>query len=123
MTGRRRGRGEGTISKRRDGRWMGRVDLGWQAGKRVRKTVYGKTRLEVANKLHTVHASVLKGLPLVGEKQTVGQFLTDWLAHSVRPSVRPRTFSDYEQKVRLHIIPYLGRVRLSKLTPQHVLLG
>ncbi len=35
----RRGHGEGAISKRRDGRWEARVDLGWMDGKRVRKTL------------------------------------------------------------------------------------
>lgn len=44
----RRGHGEGTISKRRDGRWEARVDLGWMDGKRVRRTFYGSTRNEVA---------------------------------------------------------------------------
>ena len=34
----RRGRGEGSITRRADGRWMARVDLGWQDGKRRRKT-------------------------------------------------------------------------------------
>ena len=35
----RRGRGEGSITRRADGRWMARVDLGWQDGKRRRKTL------------------------------------------------------------------------------------
>jgi hypothetical protein len=33
MSRRRRGRGEGSIVQRADGRWMGRVDLGWRNGK------------------------------------------------------------------------------------------
>ena len=37
MNTRRRGRGEGSIVQRADGRWMARVDLGWQDGKRRRK--------------------------------------------------------------------------------------
>ena len=37
----RRGRGEGSITQRADGRWMARVDLGWQDGKRRYKSVYG----------------------------------------------------------------------------------
>lgn len=35
MSARRRGRGEGSICQRPDGRWMGRVDLGWRDGKRI----------------------------------------------------------------------------------------
>ena len=33
---------------------------------------------------------------------------------------RPMTWRGYEHLVRLHILPTLGRVRLAKLTPQHV---
>ena len=39
----RRSRGEGSIMKRSDGRWMAQVDLGWQDGKRRRKTLSGRT--------------------------------------------------------------------------------
>ena len=35
----RRGRGEGSIVKRSDGRWMAQADLGWRDGKRRRKTL------------------------------------------------------------------------------------
>jgi integrase len=34
--------------------------------------------------------------------------------------VRPATFASYEGIVRIHLIPLLGRVPLTKLTPQHV---
>jgi hypothetical protein len=37
-----------------DGRWAAQIDLGWEAGKRRCKTVYGRTRAEVADKLHTI---------------------------------------------------------------------
>jgi integrase len=51
MTARRRGHGEGSIYRRSDGRWAAMVDLGWHAGKRRRKFLYGRTRAEVAKKL------------------------------------------------------------------------
>jgi hypothetical protein len=44
MNVRRRGRGEGSIVQRADGRWMARVDLGWQDGKRRSKAIYGSVR-------------------------------------------------------------------------------
>lgn len=51
MAAKRRGRGEGSITHRPDGRWMARVDLGVQDGKRRYKALYGKTRKDVAGKL------------------------------------------------------------------------
>jgi len=116
----RRGHGEGTISKKSDGRWWARVDLGWRHGKRVRKAVYGKTRREVAEKLQKAQEAKRKGLPVVNETQTVEQFLTDWLEKTVKIKTRVRTYETYEVSLRLHILPYLGKVRLSDLSPQRV---
>src|SRR5207244_3215463 len=53
-------------------------------------------------------------------KETLGAFLTDWLENWVRPSVKPKTFSSYHDTVRLHLVPTLSRIRLAKLSPQHV---
>ena len=60
----RRGRGEGSISQRRDGRWMARVDLGWYEGRRRYKAVYGHTRREVADKLTKLLRDTQQGIPL-----------------------------------------------------------
>ena len=47
MATRRRGKGEGSIYRRRDGLWVGSADLGPQGGRRRRDAVYGKTQKEV----------------------------------------------------------------------------
>ena len=47
----RRGHGEGSLYQRSDGRWAATLDLGWQGGKRVRKSYYAPTRKEVVEKL------------------------------------------------------------------------
>ena len=53
MATKTRGKNEGCIHQRKeDGLWLGKISLGYDAnGKRLRKTVYGKTRREVAEKL------------------------------------------------------------------------
>jgi integrase len=45
-------------------------------------------------------------------------FLTEWLA-VVKNTVGAGTFERYEQYIRVHAIPALGRIRLGRLTPQH----
>ena len=112
----RRGRGEGSITRRADGRWMARVDLGWQDGKRRRN---GRTKREVQDKLRETLHRTEKGLPPIPEQETVGAFLRRWL-EIVRGKVRPRTHKSYEQVVRIHLEPGIGRVRLAKLTPLDV---
>jgi hypothetical protein len=117
---RKRGRNEGSIFQRADGRWCAAVDLGWESGKRRRKYIYAETRQEVAEALTKVLRDQQQGLPVATERQSVGEFLSRWLAESVRPSVRPLTFDIYEQHVSLYLSPALGRTKLSKLTASDV---
>jgi integrase len=116
----RRGSGEGTITQREDGRWMARIDLGTVNGRRKRLSIYGKTRKEVADKLVTEQRKVQQGLPVAIERQTVEQFLNNWLADVIVGAVRPRTYHSYAQIVRIHLIPALGKHQLTKLAPQNV---
>jgi integrase len=46
--------------------------------------------------------------------------LENWLSDTAQPSVRPSTFKGYDGKIRTHILPALGNVRLVKLTPQYL---
>jgi len=117
---RKRGHNEGSIYKRGNGRWCSSITIGYEGGKLKRKTYYGKTRKEVADKLTAGLNNQQQGLPIVGEKQTVKQFLTVWLEDCIKPTVRFSTYISYEQQIRLRIIPELGHIKLSKLTPQHI---
>jgi integrase len=118
---RRRGAGEGNIYQRADGRWEARLHLGYEAGRRRRKSFYGHTRREVQDQLTRALRDVQQGLPVAtDERQTVEQYLRRWLAEAVRPSVRPRTYTTYEMYARVHLIPELGSIPLVRLTPQHV---
>lgn len=112
----RRGNREGSIVKRSDGRWMARASL--PNGKR--RAVYGTTRQDVAAKLNAMLRDVERGMPALDERQTVAAYLDHWLASSVKPNVRPATYTSYARHVRMHLAPTLGRHKLTRLTPQHV---
>jgi integrase len=93
---RKRGQGEGSIYKRKDGLWAAAVNLGYQGGKLRRKVYYGKTREEVQEKLVAALSDVQRGIPIPTERQTVAQFLQSWLVEVVKPSVRPKTLKTYD---------------------------
>ena len=57
----RRGSSEGTIHRRKDGRWTAALSLGYQGGRRRRRYFYGKTRAEVARKLHEAQRTLSDG--------------------------------------------------------------
>lgn len=113
--GHKRGNGEGSIYQREDGRWEARVSLD---GKR--RSVYGKTRREVQQKLAELKRQEEQGLLVGSDRQTLGAFLSDWLESTARPTIRPATYANYRVYVRNHIVPGLGHYQLGKLTPQHV---
>src|SRR6185295_5502276 len=98
----KRGNGEGSIyyQKSRE-RWA--ASLSMPGGKR--KMLYGRSRQEATQKLHTAMQTQKQGALVVGPRQTLGQFLERWLQDSVKPTNRPRTYETYSEKARLHIVP------------------
>src|SRR5215218_2699387 len=85
-----------------------------------RKTLYGKTRQDVAAKLTKEMADRDGGLVFDDENMTVGGFLDRWLSDCVHGSVRQSTFDRDSYLVRVHIKPSLGRIKLKKLTARDV---
>jgi integrase len=105
----RRGRDEGSIYRRKDGRWVAQYTTGDK-----RRYIYGKTRKDVASKLAKAIADRDEGIFYDTENLTVAKYLDRWL-DTVRSEVRSGSYRRYENMVRLHIKPKLGRVRLEKL--------
>jgi integrase len=121
MARKRRGRGEGSIHERADGLWEAKVSLGYDAdGKRRRKTIYGKSKADVQEKLRALQNSAASGTLADGSKLTIAQYLDHWLNGPARECVGQTTWPRYEQLVRLRINPFIGGVRLTRLTPMHV---
>src|SRR5215212_3495987 len=115
----RRGNGEGSIRKRKDGRWEGRYTAHTPEGRR-QKTVYGVTRKEVSETLTEAMADRNKGLVFDAGKLTVGDHLEQWLEDVVKPSASHRTYSTNAQQVRTHLAPTLGRIKLKSLRKAHI---
>jgi integrase len=110
----RRANAEGSIRRREDGRWEARIT--WEGR---RRSFYGPTRESVHRKLTSALRAAQDGVPVPPQQATLASFWRTWLP-SIQTSLRPATWRRYEQLGRVHILPVLGRVRLVKLTPQHV---
>jgi integrase len=115
----RRGNNEGSIYRRKDGYWVGQYGVQTAQGIKTRY-IYGKSREEVRVKLSKAIADRDGGLVYDAGNITVGEYLDRWLSDAVRDTVRRRTWERYEQIVRVHLTPALGKVKLAKLTPAHV---
>lgn len=117
----RRGRGEGSLFRRRDGIWCGIITIGYTPeGRRRRRYVYGATKGEVLDTLIRLRADALQGRGTDPHRLTVGAFLTRWCEDTLRPSVREATYQLYRMVIRRHLVPHLGGMRLAQLAPPHV---
>lgn len=116
----KRGQNEGSIFQRGDGRWEARISLGWQNGKRIRRSFYGATMAEVNALLLKARADHAAGFPVKVETQTVGRFLERWLDDAVAPSVRALTLEQYVQHFRLYLAPAFGQTQIQKLYPADI---
>lgn len=112
----RRGNGEGSIYQRADGRWVGQATL--PSGDR--KYIYGRSQREVRDRISAVLTQLRGGVLPPSDRVTVGDLLYQWLTEGAQASVRPSTYRSYSDIVRLHLVPSLGHVRLTKLEPAQV---
>lgn len=111
-----RGHGEGTIYQRQDGRWAASITL--ENGKR--KSFYGKTRKEVAEKLQRALQEQKQGVLVTEPSVKVKDYLSQWLEEVHKPSIRLNTYARQRILVYKHIIPELGHTQVQRLTPQQV---
>jgi len=118
---RRRGNGEGSVFQRADGQWAAYASLGYDgAGKRKRRTIYGRTKAEVLDKLRILQNEAASGLISDAGRMTVGEFLEKWLTDVAVHKVKPTTFHTYQWHTRKRIIPRIGGIKLTKLTPLQI---
>ena len=115
---RKRKAGDGTVRQRKDGRWEGRIVIGYDDnGYPKTKNVLAKTKKECVEKLQKLKEECGGLKPeKVRSEMPFGDWLTYWYENHSKPKIRPTTQETYESRIRLHIIPEIGDIPLNKLT-------
>lgn len=112
----KRGQNEGSIRKRKDGTWEARVTIGISAdGKQQRKSLYGKTRQEVHNKMTDLLNNLQKGIITNPTEITLAEWLDFYMLEYKKQYVKPTTYNNYTVKVKNHIKPAIGHYKLKAL--------
>ncbi len=114
----KRANGEGSIRKRKDGRWEGRYTAGRdpQTGKPIYKNVLGKTQAEVKEKLkRAIEESGKVDFSKVGQ-YTVADWCWLWHENYCKPAVKDTTAEYYRSYIEHHVVPNIGSIKLDKLT-------
>lgn len=105
----KRASGEGTITRRKDGRWEAR----YTDARGKRRSLYGKTQSAVRDRLREATRARDRGLGSAAGRVTLSEYLTGWLDDL---QVRPNTVRSYRSAVETHLRPRLGSIRLAALT-------
>ena len=117
---RRRGRGEGSIRERKDGRWEVRVDIGRGSdGKRRRKSAFAPTQADAVKLLKRLAGKAVDGQLLVTSTPTISSYLEEWYATNA-DTWRPSTCRGYRRAIDGFLIPAFGSLRVEQLSPQSV---
>ncbi len=87
----KRGHGEGSIYRRKDGRWAASITL----ENHRRKTFYGKTRKQVQEKLKVAQHEQQQGMLTSGRQQTLRAYLEHWLEEVHRLTIHTSTYVEY----------------------------
>ena len=114
----KRKNGEGTVGLRKDGRWEGRVVIGYDdKGLPKTKNVLAKTKSECVEKLKTLKDALAPPAPpRTRADMPFGDWMEHWYETYSRPAARPGTRRIYEGYLRLYIRPGLGHIPLNRLT-------
>lgn len=113
----RRKNGKGLLRQRKDGRWEGRVVVGYDdKGLPKTKNVLAKTKTECAEKLEKLREEYRPPSTKCKPDMLFGDYIDFWYENFCKPAVRPLTQQNYENRIYDHIIPEIGKIPLNKLS-------
>ena len=117
MANKRRPQGDGTIRKRPDGRWEGRIIIGHKRdGTPMYKSVFGKTQKATLKMLHQM-IDTYRDVDLTEDsRMTLGEWLDKWLDEYMIFTVRESTLDGYRCMTNNQVKRFIGDKQLSSLT-------
>lgn len=124
----RAAQGSGTIRKKtvlRNGKeytyWEARVTIGRDpgSGRQLQKSFSGKTQKEVREKMQAAAVAVNEGDYFEPSKMTIARWVEIWLQEYTGDK-KYLTVKHYKAQCKTHIVPSLGAVKLSELTPPQI---
>lgn len=122
----RAAQGAGSLRKKivtRNGKtyefWEGRIEIPSE-GKRVQRSITGKTQKEVRQKMNELLNSLDKGTYQAPHKITVSEWFKEWLDTFVEGKKKPYTVAGYDVVIRNHVNPNLGQMQLQAVRGTHI---
>ena len=117
--------GEGMLRLRKDGRWEGRIIIGYdEKDKAITKTVTARSKRACETKLKELREEYAPAAG-VSKRQAkpdmkLGEWIDMWYKLYIKPQTKITTHRQYENFIYHHIIPQIGDIPLSKLTQNDI---
>jgi integrase len=108
---------KGNITRRGKNSWRIKFDIEGQAGS-GRQTQYVTvrgTKKDAQIEAAKIIAAASKGDYVEGSKETVAQFADRWLRDWANGNTSNKTYSRYEELLRLHVSTHVGGMRIQRL--------
>jgi integrase len=107
---------KGNITRRGKNSWRIKFDIEGTPGVRQTRfvTVRG-TKKEAQIEAAKIIAATSKGEYVDSSKETVAEFVTRWLRDWTTGNTSNKTYSRYEELLRLHLVPHVGMKRIQRL--------
>lgn len=114
----KRANGDGSIYQLSNGKWRASISLGTTAdGKRLRRSITATSRADAAQFLRDLQSQADK--KIIRTAITLMEFLDTWLLH-VAATQAEGTHDSYSRACEKHIIPLIGRTKLTDVRPATV---
>jgi len=96
------------------------TDYDPDTGKQTRQLITGTSIKEVRAKITAAQQAQAEGRPTITEKRTVGAYLDRWATDVLPGTVTSSTLAQYQDVIRLYVVPYIGSKKVATLTPGDV---
>jgi integrase len=105
------------ITKRGKNSWRIKFDVEAEpgAGRQTRFVTFRGTKAAAKIEAAKITAGIANGEYVEGSKETVAEFVTRWLRDWTKGNTSNKTYSRYEELLRLHVVPHVGTKRIQKL--------
>jgi integrase len=105
------------ITKRGKNSWRIKFDVEAEpgAGRQTRFVTIRGTKAAAKIEAAKITAGIAKGEYVEGSKELVAEFVTRWLRDWTKGNTSNKTYSRYEELLRLHVVPHVGTKRVQKL--------
>ena len=113
----RRKAGEGTLTKRKDGRWEARVVVSYdEKGMPKTKNVTAVSKAKCLEKLEKLKAELGAVTRKCSPTMPFGEWMDFWYQTYCKNTLKESTQSTYEQRIYKQIIPKIGHHPLNQIT-------